>query len=128
MTLDTSHVSWIATANSVDDIPEPILSRFQIIHIRPLSSDAKQSLIETLAKQTIRTMGLQLDVHISSDVKDIDASTRSIKNALFLSMAQKYKNDPLNEALNINASDLSRYMRIKPPTTYSVGFTPSCKS
>ena len=33
--IDASHVNWIATANRLDTIPAPILSRMTVLHIRP---------------------------------------------------------------------------------------------
>ena len=32
--IDASHVNWIATANSADDIPAPLLSRMTVIHVQ----------------------------------------------------------------------------------------------
>lgn len=33
--IDASHVNWIATANQLEWIPEPILSRLTVLHIQP---------------------------------------------------------------------------------------------
>ena len=38
--LDASHVRWLATANSLAGIPEPILSRFTVINIPALGREA----------------------------------------------------------------------------------------
>jgi len=43
MPIDASHVVWIATANYIDRIPEPILSRFAVIPVR--SPNAEQMVL-----------------------------------------------------------------------------------
>lgn len=35
--IDASHVNWIATANSIEAIPAPILSRMTVLHVRALT-------------------------------------------------------------------------------------------
>ncbi len=42
ITFDASHVFWLATANDLQNIPEPILSRFRVFHIH--SPTAEQAI------------------------------------------------------------------------------------
>jgi len=38
-TIDASHVNWIATANSVDGIQNPLLSRLTVLHVQAPTPD-----------------------------------------------------------------------------------------
>ena len=46
---DTSHVLWVATANDLTGLPEPIQSRFRIFHIQPPSAEQAIVLALTVA-------------------------------------------------------------------------------
>jgi ATP-dependent Lon protease len=111
MNIDASHVSWVATANSLEGIPEPILSRFQIFHISKLSTDAMHGVIEGLAKQAIQKMRLAIDISVDQDVKGINVSTRDLKKALLITIPQKYRDESSAKAMHITASDLRPYLR-----------------
>ena len=37
--IDASHINWIATANSVDGIPSPLLSRLTVLHVHAPTPD-----------------------------------------------------------------------------------------
>lgn len=121
MSIDASHVSWIATANSLESIPEPILSRFQVFDIGPLSKNAMHGIIETLAKATIDDHGLtgEIDISIDLDVKDIDSSIRAIKKALLIVVPKKYRQKPSADNMHITASDLLPYVS---ESSFTIGF------
>lgn len=55
--LDTQYISWCATANSIESIPEPILSRFDIFEIPALSRDetplVAQSIYDDLLNENL---------------------------------------------------------------------------
>ena len=46
--LDASHIRWIATANSLAGIPEPILSRLTVIRIPPLGAAASRQVAQNI--------------------------------------------------------------------------------
>jgi len=51
--VDCTYINWIATANSLDYIPEPILSRFTIFHI---SSPTKKEMKKVINSIYIKTL------------------------------------------------------------------------
>lgn len=55
--VDTSRVLWIATANAVDALPEPILSRFRVFHIAPLAPPDMEDLVRQIFAQLGRSLG-----------------------------------------------------------------------
>jgi ATP-dependent Lon protease len=46
---DASHVFWVATANDLRLVPEPIQTRFRIFHIQPPSAEQAIELAQTVA-------------------------------------------------------------------------------
>jgi len=57
--LDVSHVSWVATANDLSQVPAPILSRFHIIHVQEAEDEEKVWQIQRLARSVTDEMGLR---------------------------------------------------------------------
>jgi ATP-dependent Lon protease len=49
MQFDASHVFWLATANDLSLLPEPILSRFRVFHIQPPTAEQAIALAQTVA-------------------------------------------------------------------------------
>lgn len=57
--VDLSRVSWIATANSTETIPEPLLSRMLVVHLQGPRNDAERRLmLHSLAWDMAREYGL----------------------------------------------------------------------
>jgi len=48
LTLDLSKVNFIATANDLSAIPEPIVSRFHVIHVESLTEEQSKSVIVSI--------------------------------------------------------------------------------
>lgn len=51
--IDLSHVSFIATANSTTTLPEPLLSRFHIIEVRPPSRDQMPAVLQSIYREVL---------------------------------------------------------------------------
>jgi ATP-dependent Lon protease len=56
---DASRVNWIATANSTEAIPEPLLSRFRIFEIGPFPEARLPDLVSRLLKKILEGLGLE---------------------------------------------------------------------
>lgn len=56
--LDVSHASFIATANDISDLPDPLLSRFHHIEIRPLDEVGRRTMIATTYRELLVEEGL----------------------------------------------------------------------
>jgi ATP-dependent Lon protease len=65
--IDLSSVSWIAIANDITDIPEPILSRFHIINVRHPTVSEKAKEISAILSSYLLDIGLKdkLNVRIN---------------------------------------------------------------
>lgn len=48
LALDTSRIIWFATANSLDAVPEPIRTRFQIRHVQPPTREQNLLVVESV--------------------------------------------------------------------------------
>jgi ATP-dependent Lon protease len=59
ITFDASHITWIATANSLRPISIPILSRFRVFEIRPPSAPDALSLAEAIVRQKHADMAIE---------------------------------------------------------------------
>lgn len=60
--VDLRHIVWVATANSLDGIPTPLLSRFDIVRVpAPRPQDAP-ALIASLRHEVCRSMGLPVEM------------------------------------------------------------------
>lgn len=109
MTIDVSHVSWIATANSLDLLPEPLLNRFVVIQVCPLSQLQYQRLLDNQIRQLLAEMGLHhKQIRFSSSVEGTlrQTSIRSLRTALRIAIAKKLMADPLSHVLEITENEI----------------------
>lgn len=63
---DLSRVSWIATANSLQKLPEPLLSRFTVVLVKSPSKDDLIAVAEGVRKQMAAELGM--DVRMLSEL------------------------------------------------------------
>ena len=56
---DASRVNWLATANSMETIPEPLLSRFRIFEIGPFPESRIPDLVSRILKKIVEGLGLE---------------------------------------------------------------------
>lgn len=74
--LDLSHINWIATANSLADIPKPLLSRFEIILAGEPDSDGYTKAIIKTRLDYANEIGVDARMMPELDNEDVE----SIKN------------------------------------------------
>lgn len=68
--MDASHLLWVATANNLDSIPEPLLSRMTVFEI-PLPAPEQSASIALGIWQNLRetnAWGRHLDAHLPTAV------------------------------------------------------------
>lgn len=84
--LDASNIIWVATANSVNTIPEPILDRFVIFDIAKLSKEETIKVAQNIYKDLTRGLTPH---NLSSDILEIlqDKTPRQIKQILKKALA-----------------------------------------
>lgn len=84
--LDVSHVIWIATANYPERIPEPILSRMQVISIEAPDKEQMRAVIECIYMKCLqeKPYGNLLECSLPCNVMDSlsDLTPREVRIAL----------------------------------------------
>lgn len=69
--MDLSGVSWIATCNSLSDMPPALLSRFDVYHIDPLTREQQASIISGVHAEIVKSSGFAgLNDCLSDDVAE----------------------------------------------------------
>ncbi len=58
--VDARHIMWIATANSLAGFSAPLLSRFQVIHVKPPGAREAVAIALSVAQAVTRQMGANL--------------------------------------------------------------------
>lgn len=68
--IDASHVNWIATANSVDTIPAPILSRLTVLHFQSPTPEQTARIAQNIygRMRAEASWGGAFDAHLGEDV------------------------------------------------------------
>lgn len=122
--LDVSHVSWLATANDISLVPEPIISRFHVIHIQDTDHDAKAMQIQRLASLVADHMGLNSYFTVEVANKALEKysylSIRTWKIKLQLAISSKASNSLEGGHIVIQEEDIKRLIYEKKET--SIGF------
>lgn len=66
--VDVSHVRWVFSANSVEKIPAPILSRMVIFEIDTPTTDQMREILNSIAKKAAIELGLDFDGTLDFDM------------------------------------------------------------
>ena len=95
---DASRVNWIATANSKELIPEPLLSRFRVFEIGPFPEDRLPDLVSRILGKIIEGLGLEGAVSFcirDEAIESLRARTaREIRQALEGAIAKRLMDIP----------------------------------
>lgn len=111
MPIDIRKLIWVATANDINNISAPILSRFEIFHIKPPSFEERKILAQAIYHSQISSneWGKAFDKKISDDVLDYlckqDGSSRDLRKVInqALGKAAKRASSKIEiQDLNIN--------------------------
>lgn len=103
--IDVSHASFIATANDISELPEPLLSRFHCIEVQPLDYEGRCTMVRTSYQELLAQEGLAgfLEQSIHQSTMDAlagcDALTgRELKREILLSMQRACREFKLGQA------------------------------
>jgi len=84
--LDCSRINWIATANDISSIPEPILSRFSIVKIREPNKDEVVKITSSIYADILKEnkWGKRFSDKLNDNLVSLlaDVSPRQIKSVL----------------------------------------------
>jgi len=91
--MDVSHASFIATANSISELPETLLSRFHCIEVQPLDYAGRCTMVTTTYKELLEQEGFQgfLSPELAQGTLEVlagcaELNGRELKRELLLSM------------------------------------------
>ena len=62
---DASRLLWVAAANKLEPIPEPLLSRFNVFHVKNIPEDKMPPVIRAITVKTLKDLGLTHVVHVN---------------------------------------------------------------
>lgn len=120
MNIDLSHCTWICTANDIDKIPEPLLSRLHVIHVelpdknqmRIISQSIWDELIldegwddcfsRTLSKELVDKLITYTPRYVVNTLKHAAAS------AAYRSREKQFGNQELHEKIILEERDISQ--------------------
>lgn len=90
---DASRVNWLATANSVESIPEPLLSRFRVFEIGPFPENRLPDLVSRILGKIVEGLGLEGAVRfcvLDEAIESLHGRTaREIRQALEGAVARR---------------------------------------
>lgn len=88
--MNLTGISWIATCNTVDEavLPPPLLSRFDVYHIEPLTLEQQRGVIRTLYLTIRKESGFHKLAEYVPDFAidafiDLDVSMRELKRVIY---------------------------------------------
>ncbi|MDP3087654.1 MAG: AAA family ATPase [Methylotenera sp.] len=70
--LDASHINWIATANYIEDISEPVISRFHVIEIGELNPEDMLQILNNVYKNLLFENGYETVLNPQLDDSVLD--------------------------------------------------------
>lgn len=129
--VDTSHASIIAMANEIDELPAPLVSRFELIPIAPLDERGIRIMIATIYKELwqaeclIGLVKAQLDESVIQALLDSKLNGRELKSAIRFALERACLSLPLNRTsrLPVPISVTVNHLRTpKPAVSRGIGF------
>ena len=114
--LDASHIIWIATANDVRSIPEPILSRFKVFNITQPSPEKMIGVIESIYTNRRADFGFQklISENLLAAVKErlATCTPREVGIALYFAIKKALFNDRRDVELDDLPSESRKARRV----------------
>ncbi len=127
--LDVSHASFIATANDISELPEPLLSRFYCIEVQALDSAGRCTMVNTVYSELLVEEQLlnHLARHLPEGTIDMLASSevngRELKREILLGMRRACREFKLGNIVTSKIELTLEYFRLKEcKPTRSIGF------
>lgn len=121
--IDTSYISWMATANDASKIPAPILSRFIQIEFDDPTPEHMQNIIRSVSIDLLRERGLThifIDATSAFLAESVNLSGRDLKHVLDLAIARQYQDIDDHYTVILDVCDLKRFL--KKTSTRTIGF------
>ena len=127
--LRCDHVMWIASANSIDALPESILDRLLVMRIPSPSSDQVLAIIDGLYAASRTQLGSRLAEALSDEVRRAIARHTPRRAGRIIDIALGFMAAEGRYALAADDVDRAeRMIESGSPRRHPVGFTPRCSS
>jgi len=110
--MDCSAINWIATANDLNRIPDPILSRFVVINVREPNKDEMKAITRSIYQDITDGQGGEWGGFFSDQLDDgiinklTGVAPRKIKQLLIDACGRAAQRDPDADPLTIDVDDL----------------------
>ncbi len=119
--VDTSRIIWIAAANSFENIPLSIISRFRVFEIPPPSHEEKRLIVESIWKDMIKhnLWGKHLSPKLTEeilyhfDTESLRTVQRVLRSAAAQALSLVGKNLP-KEKIQISLKNIVSEQKIRP--------------
>lgn len=69
--MDASRVLWIATANSLEKIPDPILTRVSVYEVPAPTSEQSRVIAQNIYQELLRSRGVSFEPVLNEDALDV---------------------------------------------------------
>lgn len=107
--VDASHILWLATANDIAAIPEPLLTRFVVVHVPAPTREQSKSIAQEIyrAMRTASKWGQFFDEELSDNVINVlvELSPRRMR----LSIEQAFGAAAIEQRPTLQPNDIPRF-------------------
>lgn len=99
MPIDIRKMIWVATANNINKISAPIISRFEVFNIKPPSFEERKILTQAIynTQLSVNVWGASFNPRLSEDVLNVicadDGSSRDLRKLIMQAIAKAAKRD-----------------------------------
>lgn len=93
--VDASQVRFIATANDISSLPQPLRSRMFVFEIAPPSEEQQRRVVQRMFESAIQSLGVDLNPQLPAGVMDsaVRLSAREVKVRLDCAIARAVSSD-----------------------------------
>ncbi len=116
LTLDTSRMNWVATSNHAEELPAPILDRFQVVSARMPTQKELRKIIQSMFRAYVKQQGFvegkvssDLTEHVISALTENNSSIRGVGVRLKAALGRAVARTPLNQQVEIGLDDLEEF-------------------
>lgn len=116
--LDVSHASFIATANDIDELPDPLVSRFHCIEVSPLDYSGRCTMVKTTYQELLEQEGFKgfLSPELAQGTLETlagceELNGRELKREILLGMQRACRELKVGQ-MKISAPLLAQHLRL----------------
>jgi len=112
--MNCQYISWIATANHLDLIPEAVLNRFHVINVNPPNDEQLTIMTEKLLDTVTISLGVKghIDIKLNRGAHEVfrGESIRNIKKIFQLATVKKISKNLAQEQITLEIDDFENFV------------------